>query len=45
MLPLRDPPRRRVVAATAAGGRPTQATLEMVEALARAGARIGRSTV
>ena len=45
VLPLRDPPRRRVVAATAAGGRPTQATLEMVESLARAGARIGRSTV
>jgi DNA-binding transcriptional LysR family regulator len=45
VLPLRDPPRRRVVAATAAGGRPTQATLEMVESLARAGARIGRATV
>ena len=45
VLPLRDPPRRRVVAATAAGGRPTQATLELVESLARAGARIGRSTV
>jgi len=42
---LRDPPLRRVIAATAAGGRPTQATLEMVESLARAGARIGRSTV
>ena len=45
VLPLRDPPLRRVVAAIAAGGRPTQATLEMVESLARAGARIGRSTV
>jgi len=45
VLPLRDPPRRRVVAAVAAGGRQTQATLEMVESLARAGARIGRSTV
>jgi DNA-binding transcriptional LysR family regulator len=45
VLPLRDPPRRHVVAATAAGGRPTQATLEMVESLARAGARIGRATV
>jgi DNA-binding transcriptional LysR family regulator len=45
VLPLRDPPRRRVVAATAAGGRPTQATAEMVESLARAGARIGRATV
>jgi DNA-binding transcriptional LysR family regulator len=44
VLPLRDPPRRRVVAAIAAGGRPTEATREMVEALARAGARIGRST-
>ncbi len=42
---LRDPPLRRVIAATATGGRPTQATLEMVESLARAGARIGRSTV
>ena len=45
VLPLRDPPRRQVAAAIAAGGRPTQATLEMVESLARAGARIGRSTV
>ena len=45
VLPLRDPPRRRVVAAIAAGGRPTEATREMVEALARAGARIGRATV
>ena len=45
VLPLREPPRRSVVAAIAAGGRPTQATLEMVESLARAGARIGRSTV
>jgi DNA-binding transcriptional LysR family regulator len=45
VLPLRDPPLRRVIAATAAGGRPTQATLAMVESLARAGARIGRSTV
>jgi DNA-binding transcriptional LysR family regulator len=45
VLPLRDSPRRRVVAATAAGGRPTPATLTMVESLARAGARIGRSTV
>jgi DNA-binding transcriptional LysR family regulator len=44
VLPLRDPPRRRVVAATAAGGRPTQATRAMVESLARAGARIGRGT-
>jgi DNA-binding transcriptional LysR family regulator len=45
VLPLRDPARRRMVAATAQGGRPTQATREMVESLARAGARIGRSTV
>ena len=45
VLPLRDPPRRRVVAVTAAGGRPTEATREMVESLARAGARIGRATV
>jgi DNA-binding transcriptional LysR family regulator len=45
VLALRDPPRRRVVAAIAAGGRPTPATREMVEALARAGARIGRATV
>ena len=45
VLPLRDPPRRRVVAATVAGGRATQATVEMVEALARAGARIGRTNV
>ena len=45
VLPLREPPRRRVVAAIAAGGRPTDATREMVEALARAGARIGRATV
>ena len=44
VLPLRDPPRRVVVAATA-GGRATQATLELVESLARAGRRIGRSTV
>jgi molybdate transport repressor ModE-like protein len=42
VLPLRDPPGRRVVAATMAGGRPTPATAEMVESLARAGARIGR---
>ncbi|HYH89890.1 MAG TPA: LysR family transcriptional regulator [Solirubrobacteraceae bacterium] len=45
VLPLRDPPRRRVVAVTAAGGRPTEATREMVESLARAGARIGRATL
>jgi DNA-binding transcriptional LysR family regulator len=45
VLPLRDPPRRRVVAATVAGGRTTQATGEMVEALARAGARIGRGSL
>ena len=45
VLALREPPLRRVIAATAAGGRPTQATLELVESLARAGARIGRSTV
>ena len=45
VLPLRDPPLRSVMAAIAAGGRPTQATLEIVESLARAGARIGRSTV
>ena len=45
VLPLRDPPRRRVIAATMAGGRTTQATGEMVAALARAGARISRSTV
>ena len=44
VLPLRDPPRRRVVAATMAGGRTTQATREMVEALARAGARISRTS-
>jgi DNA-binding transcriptional LysR family regulator len=44
VLPLRDPPRRRVVAATMAGGRTTQATHEMVAALARAGARIGRAS-
>jgi molybdate transport repressor ModE-like protein len=44
VLPLRDPPRRRVVAATMAGGRATDATTEMVAALARAGARIGRAT-
>jgi DNA-binding transcriptional LysR family regulator len=44
VLPLRDPPRRLVVAATVAGGRVTQATDAMVEALARAGARIGRAT-
>ena len=45
VLALRDPPRRLVVAATVAGGRTTQATREMVEALARAGARIGRANV
>ena len=45
VLALREPPLRRVIAATAAGGRPTQATLELVESLARAGARIGRSTL
>jgi DNA-binding transcriptional LysR family regulator len=45
VLPLHEAPRRRVVAAIAAGGRPTDATREMVEALARAGARIGRGTV
>jgi molybdate transport repressor ModE-like protein len=44
VLPLRDPPRRHVVAATMAGGRTTHATAEMVAALARAGARIGRSS-
>jgi DNA-binding transcriptional LysR family regulator len=44
VLPLRDPPRRLVLAATAAGGRTTPATAEMVEALARAGARIGRGS-
>jgi DNA-binding transcriptional LysR family regulator len=44
VLPLRDPSRRRVVAATMAGGRTTQATAEMVAALVRAGARIGRSS-
>ena len=38
VLPLRDPPRRRVVAATMAGGRTTQATGEMVD-----GARPRRS--
>jgi DNA-binding transcriptional LysR family regulator len=43
VLPLRDPPRRRVVAATVAGGRHTRATAEMLDALAAAGARIGRS--
>ena len=37
--------RRHVLAATAAGGRHTQATRAMVDALARAGARIGRATV
>ena len=45
VLALRDPPRRRVVAATAAGGRHTRATRAMVDALARAGAHIGRATV
>jgi DNA-binding transcriptional LysR family regulator len=45
VLALRDPPRRHVLAATAAGGRHTQATRAMVDALARAGARIGRATV
>ena len=45
VLALRDPPRRHVVAATAAGGRHTQATRAMVDALARAGARISRATV
>ena len=44
VLPLRDSPRRRVVAATMAGGRTTEATRQMVEALARAGARIGRAS-
>jgi len=44
VLPLRDPPRRLVIAATVAGGRVTQATAEMADALARAGARIGRAT-
>jgi hypothetical protein len=42
--PLRDPPRRLVVAATVAGGRATHATRELVEARARAGARIGRAS-
>ena len=45
VLPLRGPSRRRVTAATAAGGRPTQATAEMLESLARAGARVSRATV
>jgi DNA-binding transcriptional LysR family regulator len=45
VLALRDPPRRHVLAATAAGGRHTQATHAMVDALARAGARVGRATV
>jgi DNA-binding transcriptional LysR family regulator len=45
VLALRDPPRRHVLAATAAGGRHTQATRARVDALARAGARIGRATV
>jgi molybdate transport repressor ModE-like protein len=44
VLPLRDPSRRRVVAATMAGGRTTQATRGMVEALARAGRRISRAS-
>lgn len=44
VVPLREPARRSIVAATA-GGSPTAATRELVEALARAGARIGRSTV
>jgi len=44
VLALRDPPRRRVVAATMAGGRTTQATRGMVEALARAGRRVSRSS-
>ena len=44
VLPLRDPSRRVVFAATVAGGRVTQATGEMVEALARAGARVGRAS-
>ena len=45
VLALRDPARRRVTASTAAGGHPTQATAEMVESLARAGARVSRTTV
>jgi DNA-binding transcriptional LysR family regulator len=45
VLPLRDPPRRCVLASIAAGGRPTDATREMVDSLARAGGRIGRATV
>ena len=45
VLPLRDPPRRRVVAVTMAGGRTTEAAHGMVDALARAGVRIGRGTV
>jgi hypothetical protein len=45
LLKLRDGPRRRVIAATASGDRPTQAAGALVEALARAGARIGRATV
>jgi molybdate transport repressor ModE-like protein len=44
VLPLRDPSWRLVVAATAAGGRTAQATREMVESLARAGARISRAS-
>src|SRR5215207_6256417 len=44
VLPLRDPPRRRVLAATMAGGRTTQATREMAAALARAGRRISRAS-
>ena len=45
VLPLRDPPRRRVAAVPSAGGRPTEATREMVESLARAGARLGRANL
>ena len=44
VLPLRDPPVRRVIAATVARGRTTPAARAMVDALARAGARVGRSS-
>jgi DNA-binding transcriptional LysR family regulator len=44
VLPLRDSPIRCVIAATVAGGRPAPPTPEMVDSLARAGRRIGRSS-
>jgi DNA-binding transcriptional LysR family regulator len=44
VLPLRESAIRSVIAATVAGGWPTPATREMVDSLARAGRRIGRSS-